>query len=41
MTFVAAQIMFWIIIAVIFGFALGWLTNSRRGARKRRSKRRF
>lgn len=41
MSYVAAQILFWIIIAVIFGFALGWMTNSRRGSRKRRKKRRF
>jgi hypothetical protein len=35
-TYVASQIVFWIIVATIFGFALGWLINSRRGAKKKR-----
>ena len=41
MTYVASQIMFWIVVAVIFGFAIGWMANSRRGSRKRRTKRKF
>ncbi len=35
MTYVASQIMLWIILAIIFGFALGWMVNSRRGAKKK------
>ncbi len=35
MTYVASQIMLWIILAIIFGFALGWMVNSRRGSRKK------
>lgn len=41
MTYVASQIIFWILVAVIFGFAVGWMASSRRGAKKRRSKRKF
>ncbi len=41
MTYVASQIMLWIIVATVFGFTLGWLVSSRRGARKRKTKRRF
>jgi len=35
-TYVASQIVLWIIVATIFGFALGWLLNSRRGANKKK-----
>jgi len=35
-TYVASQIMVWIIVATLFGFALGWMVNSRRGARKKK-----
>lgn len=35
MTYVASQIVLWILIATIFGFALGWMVNSRRGAKKK------
>lgn len=43
MTFVASQILVWILIATIFGFLLGWLVNSRRhsSAKKRTKNRRF
>ncbi len=41
MTYVAAQIILWILAALVLGFALGWITNSRRGVRKKRSRRRF
>jgi hypothetical protein len=34
-TYIASQIMLWIIIATLFGFALGWMVNSRRGAKKK------
>ncbi len=35
MTYIASQIMLWIIIATLFGFALGWMVNSRRGSKKK------
>ena len=42
MTYVASQILLWIIVATIFGFALGWMMNSRRNAAsKKRKRRRF
>lgn len=42
MTYVASQIILWIIVATMFGFALGWMVSSRRGAKsKRTAKRRF
>ncbi|MGI9529195.1 MAG: hypothetical protein ACR2NG_05740 [Acidimicrobiia bacterium] len=41
MTYVASQIMVWIIVATLFGFALGWMVNSRRGAKTKKSKRRM
>lgn len=40
MTYVATQIITWIIIATLFGFALGWMLNSRRGAKKKKKYRR-
>lgn len=41
MTYVASQIVLWIIVATLFGFALGWMVNARRGAKSRRTKRKF
>lgn len=41
MTYVASQIVLWIIIATVFGFALGWMLHSRRAAKKRSPKKRF
>ena len=41
MTYVASQIIVWIIVATLFGFALGWMVSSRRGAKKQRVKKRF
>ncbi len=41
MTYVASQIILWILVATLFGFVLGWMVNARRGAGKRRSRRRF
>ena len=40
MTYLASQIMLWIIVATLFGFALGWMVNSRRGTKTKKSKRR-
>ena len=37
MTYVASQIMVWIIIATLFGFTLGWMVSSRRGAKAKKS----
>jgi uncharacterized protein YneF (UPF0154 family) len=34
-TYIASQILLWIIIATLFGFALGWMVNSRRGSKKK------
>jgi hypothetical protein len=36
MTYVASQIMLWILIATLFGFALGWMVSSRRGSKKKK-----
>ena len=41
MTYVASQIVLWIIIAVMFGFTLGWMVNSRRGSGKSKKKSRM
>jgi uncharacterized membrane protein YeaQ/YmgE (transglycosylase-associated protein family) len=43
MTYVASQIIVWIVVATLFGFALGWMVNSRRGrgTRSKTTKRRF
>jgi hypothetical protein len=42
MTYVASQIIVWIVVATMFGFTLGWMVSSRRGAKTKRStKRRF
>lgn len=43
MTYVASQIVLWIIVATIFGFVLGWMVRarSRRSGGKKRSRRRF
>ncbi len=41
MTYVASQIVLWIIVATVFGFALGWMLRSRRSAKKRSTKKRF
>ena len=35
MTYIASQIMLWILIATLFGFALGWMVNSRRSSKKK------
>jgi predicted lysophospholipase L1 biosynthesis ABC-type transport system permease subunit len=40
MVYVGAQIVIWIVIATLFGFAVGWLIRGRRGMRTSR-KRRF
>lgn len=39
MTYVASQIILWIIIAVAFGFALGWMVNSRRDSQSKKKNR--
>lgn len=42
MTYVASQIILWILVATLFGFVLGWMVSSRRGAgSKKGSRRRF
>lgn len=41
MTYVASQILLWIIVATVFGFVLGWLVSSRRTSGRKRSRRRF
>ncbi len=42
MLYVGSQIVVWILIATMFGFAIGWLARGRRGMRSARSrKRRF
>ena len=41
MAYVASQILVWIIVATMFGFALGWMVSSRRGAKTKKAKRRF
>jgi hypothetical protein len=35
MSYVAGQIIVWIVLAVVFGFLVGWLTSSRIGSRRR------
>lgn len=35
MTYVASQIVMFLLIAVAFGFAVGWAMKSRRGANRR------
>lgn len=35
MTYVASQIIVWIIVATLFGFALGWMVSSRRRVKKK------
>jgi len=41
MTYVASQIMIWIFLATVFGFALGWMVSSRRRIKKKTFKRKF
>jgi hypothetical protein len=41
MLYVGSQIMLWVAISVLFGFALGWMVRSRRSATVKKSKRRF
>jgi hypothetical protein len=42
MTYVASQIIVWMIAATLFGFTIGWMVSSRRGAKaKKTAKRRF
>lgn len=36
MTYVASQIVLWIMLATAFGFALGWMVKSRRGLKKQK-----
>lgn len=40
MTYVASQIVLWIIVATLFGFTVGWMASSRRGSSKRKTARR-
>lgn len=40
MSYVASQILLFIIVAAVFGFTVGWAAHSRRGAR-RKGRRKF
>jgi hypothetical protein len=37
--YVGSQIVIWIVLAVILGFAIGWMVKSRRGMRVKQRKR--
>ncbi len=39
MLYVGSQIMVWIVVAVALGFAIGWMSKSRRGMRVKQRKR--
>ena len=39
MMYVASQILIWLIIATLFGFTIGWMARSRRGAEVRKRRR--
>ena len=39
MLYVGSQIIIWIVLAAIFGFAIGWMVKSRRGMRVKKRKR--
>lgn len=41
MFFVAGQIIIWIVVAVIFGFLIGWLARGRGKSNARTSRRGF
>ncbi len=41
MTVVAYQIGLWILIAALFGFAIGWVARARRVTPPRKKRRRF
>jgi len=41
MTYVASQIVLWILVAAVFGFAVGWAVSSRKHAKAKRKHRRF
>jgi len=41
MSFVASQIILWIVLAVLFGFIVGWLARGRRTATVKTARRRF
>ena len=41
MMFVAGQIIAWIIVAVVFGFLIGWLARGRGKAKGRHTRRGF
>ncbi len=36
MTYVASQIVVWIIVVTLFGFSVGWMVSSRRGSKSRK-----
>lgn len=39
MLYVGSQIVIWIVLAVAFGFAVGWMVKSRRGMKVKQRKR--
>jgi len=41
MTYVASQIVLWILVAAVFGFAVGWALSSRKHATSKKKRRRF
>jgi len=41
MSYVASQIVIWIVVAALFGFAVGWMARSRRGSTVKKKRRRF
>ena len=41
MPFVASQIAMWIVLAALFGFAVGWLARGRKAGPQRRKRRKF
>jgi hypothetical protein len=38
MSFVAGQIVMWIVIAALFGFAVGWLARGRKSMPRRKKR---
>lgn len=37
--YIASQIIIWIVLAALFGFAIGWMAKSRGGLRVKRRRR--
>jgi len=41
MTYVASQIVLWLLVAAVFGFAVGWAVSSRKHRKSKKKRRRF